>query len=342
MAAETKLIRKMEKRFKTDHEYPLGKEGEHVASEEDDSPGGKLRRRTVMRQEKTQVHSESEQSDSSWGEIRRNLPRERVPRPDREENRKVTKRDSLESTRSSRKRTASYNSAASRESGQSIRRFADLFQPVNARYKNSHIRVLPPCLRQTFPRATDPPLSLRYYPTILPDATKQRNDMDKVTDVILSLQGQKSGNIEADHSKLAGKTISALRGFGGFQVRWGIWAYGKELNAHLRRMSAYEKEEIQAEGVRRLISNRAACGISTLKIWTFRHGEEDNKTATLADFAPSTVEEIEKHYLAIADMGPDGRYPFSLDFTMRSIRNKNLARSMIFGAEHYSERGEAL
>lgn len=46
-----------------------------------------------------------------------------------------------------------------------------------------------------------PPLSLRYDPTMLPDATKQRDDMDKVADVILSLQGEKSGNIESNHSK---------------------------------------------------------------------------------------------------------------------------------------------
>ena len=36
---------------------------------------------------------------------------------------------------------------------------------------------------------------------MLPDATKQRDDMDKVADVILSLQGEKSGNIESNHSK---------------------------------------------------------------------------------------------------------------------------------------------
>ena len=102
-----------------------------------------------------------------------------------------------------------------------------------------------------------------------PDATKQRDDMDKVADVMLSLKWERSGNIEADHSKLVEKTIFALRGFGEFQVRWGIGAYGKELNAHLRRMSAYDQEEILAAGVRRFVSNRMACGISTLKIWDF-------------------------------------------------------------------------
>ena len=36
----------------------------------------------------------------------------------------------------------------------------------------------------------------------------------------------------------------ALRGFGEFEVRWGIGAYGKEITECPRRMSPYEKEEI--------------------------------------------------------------------------------------------------
>ena len=48
------------------------------------------------------------------------------------------------------------------------------------------------------------------------------------------------------------------------------------------------------------------------------------------------------HYLANADMGTTGRYPFSLGLTKRSIRNQNLAWSMIFGAEHCSAREAVL
>ena len=55
------------------------------------------------------------------------------------------------------------------------------------------------------------------------------------------------------------------------------------------------------------------------------------------------VGEIEEnHYLENAEMGPVGRYPFSLDFFKRSIRNQNLVWSMVCGAEHYSDREEAL
>ena len=163
--------------------------------------------------------------------------------------------------------------------------------------------------------------------------------MGKVADVILTLQGEKAGNVEVEHSKIAEMAVFALRGFGEFQVRWGIGAYGEELNACLRRMDAYGKEEILASGVRCVMSNRIAYGLSTLKIGTLSQGKEDNKTATLADFSPATVEEMGEemgnHYLANADREPVGRYPFSLDFFKQSIRNQHLVWSMVFGAEHY-------
>ena len=133
-----------------------------------------------------------------------------------------------------------------------------------------------------------------------------------------------------------------MRGFGEFRVKWGIGAYGKELNACIRRMSAYGKEEVLASGVRCLLSNRIAYGLSTLKFGTFCKGKEDNKTTTLADFSPVPVEEMENHFLANDDMGHAGRYPFSIDFFKRSIHNQNLIWARVYGAEHYPEREEAL
>ena len=93
--------------------------------------------------------------------------------------------------------------------------------------------------------------------------------MDKVAVAILNLQGGKAGSVEVDRSKVVGKTIFTLRGFGEFRVKWGIGAYGKELNACIRRMSAYEQEEVLAAGVRCLLSSRIAYGLSALKFGTF-------------------------------------------------------------------------
>ena len=54
---------------------------------------------------------------------------------------------------------------------------------------------------------------------MMPDA-KKRDDMGRVADVLPTMQGG-NGNGETDHSKIAETTLCALRGFGGFEVRWG-------------------------------------------------------------------------------------------------------------------------
>ena len=68
------------------------------------------------------------------------------------------------------------------------------------------------------------------------------------------------------------------------------------------------------------IANRMAYGPSTLKIGTYIKGKGGNKTATLADFSP-VAEEMENHYLPNANVGPEGRYPYSIDSFKRSIKN---------------------
>ena len=105
-------------------------------------------------------------------------------------------------------------------------------------------------------------------------------------------------------------------------------------------MSPYESEETLSSGVRCLISNRLAYGLSALKMGTFFRGMGggDNKTATLADFSPATTGGMEKHFLNNIDMFPAGRYPFSVDFMKRTIRSRNLVFPMVCGEEHYPGR----
>ena len=56
------------------------------------------------------------------------------------------------------------------------------------------------------------------------------------------------GNVEIDQIKLAGRTVFALRGFGEFEVRLGVDAYGEDWGECLRRLSSYGKEDILAAG----------------------------------------------------------------------------------------------
>ena len=107
-------------------------------------------------------------------------------------------------------------------------------------------------------------------------------------------------------------------------------------------MSAYEKDVILASGIRCVLSNRLPYGISALKLGTFSRGKEGDKTSTLADFSPPAIGGMENNFLANTDMEHAGRYPFSLDFTKRSIRNQNILWAMVFRSGHYTERAEAL
>ena len=144
-------------------------------------PGERLRRKTVNRKELGRGSSEGEQSDGPWGAIGPHLSRGKNARHSKgkPERKDTQKRDSPDTTRSSRKRASSYNSLSSRESGQSVRRQTDISQTSSTRYKTTHSRDIPSCLRQTKPRATDPPLSSKYDPSMLPDS-KRRGDMDEV------------------------------------------------------------------------------------------------------------------------------------------------------------------
>ena len=94
--------------------------------------------------------------------------------------------------------------------------------------------------------------------------------------------------------------------------------------------------------MRCLLSSRIAFGLSTVKFGKFRKGKEDSKTATLDDRIPVSLEEMENHYLSNDDVEHAGRYPFSIDFFKRSIRDRNLISAMVYGAENYPGREEAL
>ena len=113
-----------------------------------------------------------------------------------------------------------------------------------------------------------------------------------------------------------------LTGFGAFEVRWGVGAYGNDLNERLIRLASYVKEEHLAARARCLVASRMAYGLSTLKIGTYSKGREGNKTVTLADFSPSTAEEMENHFLANDNMDPAGSYPYSIDFANRSVKTR--------------------
>ena len=146
------------------------------------------------RNDKAHASSGCDHPYESWGGIRPHLRHGRGMRRSRETHgeKRISMRESIDSTRSSRKRASIYNSLSSKESGRSVRRPADLALPASTNWKNAHIRHLPPCVRQTFPMAKDHPLRLKYDPEMLPESTTPRDDMDKVDDVLIQMQSEKA------------------------------------------------------------------------------------------------------------------------------------------------------
>ena len=130
------------------------------------------------------------------------------------------KKTTEESPRSARKRAFAQTSRSPIESCHSQKRATDILQTVKSRYQNVDIRDLPSCIRQTRSRETDHPLSLKYDPSTIPKP-KQKDDTGRVADVLLAMKGGKLGNVEIGHSKMAGRAVFAILGFGEFEVRRG-------------------------------------------------------------------------------------------------------------------------
>ena len=191
--AATKQFRKMTTSCKDDSRRRKDDGGGGAGkTDSGEIPGEDLREKTPKRTEKVRA-PDTDQSGKSWGEFDRasigihGIERRRTTKIDGG----ASKRDSSDSNRTSCKRAESHNILSPHESVASIRGPADLFPPAKTRCRNEHVRDSPPCLRRTSPRFTGPPLSSKLDPTLLPEATKQRGDMGKVADVLLTLKGEK-------------------------------------------------------------------------------------------------------------------------------------------------------
>ena len=99
--------------------------------------------------------------------------------------------------------------------------------------------------------------------------------------------------------------------------------------------------EIMSSGAWCILSNRTAYGMYALKFGAFGRCTENNKSAMLADFSPVATGEMENRLLAGTDMEHAWGYPYSMDFSKRSIENLNLVWALssaqsAFGAQRCS------
>ena len=131
---------------------------------------------------------------------------------------------------------------------------------------------LPSFLKQPLPRGTEAPVELRDDPKL----HKRRNQpCESAADDLVAIvpnPGVKDGESDATYPKLLERTIFALRGFGEFEVSWGIGQYGKSSTDYIRRIGDDNVEDLRVHNARCKITNRSAIGISTLKLGSLMFG----------------------------------------------------------------------
>ena len=83
---------------------------------------------------------------------------------------------------------------------------------------------LPSFLKQPLPRGTDAPVILKDDPKL---HKRKKSGWESVADALASRDGAKEGDSETTYPRLLERTLFALRGFGRFDIAWGIGSYGE-------------------------------------------------------------------------------------------------------------------
>ena len=94
---------------------------------------------------------------------------------------------------------------------------------------------LPSYLKQPIHRGIDAPVILRDDPRLHKRKTIGRRS---VSDALSSIEGSKEGEPDPTYHRLIGRTIFYLRGFGCFDISWGIGTFGKTFSELIRRGGA--------------------------------------------------------------------------------------------------------
>ena len=132
------------------------------------------------------------------------------------------------------------------------------------------------------PRGTDAPVILRGDPRL---QKRKKSGWGSVDDAFSVRGGIKEGESDPTYPRLSGRTLFALRGFGCFDIAWGIGAYGKTFTELIRHNVSDNADELRLNHTKCKITNRIDVGFSTLQMGTdeLRYGGEEN--LILGDFA---------------------------------------------------------
>ena len=169
---------------------------------------------------------------------------------------------------------------------------------------------LPSFPKHPLPRGTDAPVILKDYPRL---HKRRKSGWKSVADDLANRDGVKEGDNEPTYPRLMGPAHFDLRGFGCFDITWGIVAYGQNFAEISRRICTDDTEELRLRHIKCKITNRLATGFHMLKMGSGKLGFEDDKNLILGDCAHVSNADIDEHFLTGVKAETDPAQPRTVE-----------------------------
>ena len=217
-------------------------------------------------------------------------------------------------------------------------RSSDVSPYHSAKPHGSSVR-LPSFSKQHLPRGADAPAVLKDDPRL---RKRRKSGWGSVADALAARDGFKEGETDIAHTRLLERTLFALRGFGCFDITWGIGSYGKNFAELIRRIGTDNTEDMRVHHVKCKVANRIAYGFSNLKFGSKKLGFEDEKNLILGDFCHVPNAELELHFLVDGKMEKRPEEPKTVENFGKCVENQTNLRCLFFGEQYRDERELAL
>ena len=205
---------------------------------------------------------------------------------------------------------------------------------------HSDARVrLPGFSKQPVPRGAAAPVSIRADPKM---HKRKKRGWECIDDSLSASLALKEGDKEATSTRLQERTWFSMRGFGQFEIEWGVGCYGGGFTECIRSIATDHAEDLRVRNVRCRITNRLAFGLSNLKCGSKKAGTEDERNVMLGDFTPVSNSVMEDYALPDTKSEPKPAPPHDVETFRRCVENQINVWFLFFGQEYRVGRADCL
>ena len=173
---------------------------------------------------------------------------------------------------------------------------------------------------------------------------RRRSGCESVVGALANRDGMKAGGNDPTYPRFLERTLCALRGFGCFDIAWGIGSYGENFTELARRIGADNTEELRLHRIKCKITNRFANGFSMPKMGSVELGYVDGETSFWWGGALRSCpnEDLEEHFITYISDGRKPDQPKTADVFRRCVENQPNMRCLFFGEQYRAERETCL